>query len=229
MLKNYIFIFFCVFLVACSAQTPPRFDPLADLIGNVKIATSPTHLVTNARTKSLALIVSTSAETQIKYQEEYANKWRSNTKSFFSSDYDAVNTLLDSVKPRNLIDHVVSELLQRFKNVKVVADLAEFKESGFDIAAVVDLGMELRTDNNPSKLTANTTTDISLILFDKEIRKIGTASGKAPGYGEIIWSYGFSSPPSRDKTLLPIVEAQLNSRSNAFKLFNISLEQLVQK
>lgn len=142
MLRYIHVLSLCVLLAACAAQSPPRTDPLADLVGNAKITDSPTRVITDAKTKSLALIVSTSAETQIKHRENSDKQYLEGyVKTWESKSYNAVKTLQDSVSPRKLVETVVSELRQRFKNVTVVADLAEFKERSHDVAAVVDVGM----------------------------------------------------------------------------------------
>lgn len=235
MLRHIFVLLFCVLLAACASQSPPRTDPLADLVGNSKIVDSPMRLVTNAKTKSLALIVSTSSETQMKHRENFDKQFLDGyVKSWKPESYSAVKALQVSVSPRKLVETTVSELRQRFKSVTVVADLAEFKERNFDVAAVVDVGIEHKISSNPSKTAGEYTTDISLIMFDRQIRKIGVVSGKASEYGErsnaedVIKGFSLvSRDPTPDEQIRPLVEAEKKSRVSAFGLLNASLDQLV--
>lgn len=223
---------FALLLAACAVHSPPRTDPLADLVGNAKIVDSPMRVVADAKSKSLALIVSTSSETQIKHREEEDKKYLEGyIKSYKPGSYPAVKAQNDSVSPRKLIETVVIDLRPRFKSVTVVADLAEFRERNLDVAAVVDVGMEYNVGSSIAKNSGEYTTDVSLIMFDKQIRKIGVANGKATEYGErsnfgdIV---GMSSPPP-EEVMRPLVEAEIKSRANAFTRLNASLDQLVQK
>ena len=141
--------------------------------------------VTQAQAKALALIVSTSAETQMKHREEMDTKYREGyVKTFKSGSYNTIKSMQDSVGPRKLIDTVVTELRQRFMSVTVVADLAEFRERSEEVAVVVDVGMEYNISSGLSKTSSEYTTDISLIMFDRQIRKIGVAAGRATERGE---------------------------------------------
>lgn len=235
MLLRIFVLMFCALLAACAAQSPPRTDPLADLVGNVKIADSPTRVITDSKTKSLALIVSTSSETQIKHREEVETKYLEGyVKAFEPRSYNAVKSLQDSVGPRKLVDTVVSELRQRFKNVTLVADLAEFRERNHDVAAIVDLGMEYHANSNLSKNSAEYTTEVSFIFLDRQMRKIGNVSGKATEYGErsnagdIKYLFNpFLASPAPDEVLRPLVEAEKKSRASAFRLLNTSLDKFV--
>lgn len=238
MLRHILVLPLCILLVACAYQSPPRTDPLADLVGSVKIVDSPTRVITDAKKKSLALIVSTSTETQIKQRKEIDEKHLEGYIKIFSpGSYGAVKSLQDSVGPRKLIDTVVSELLPRFKSVTVVSDLAEFKALGYDVAAVVDIGMEENFSSNIFKESNEFTTDISLIMFDKHVQKIGIANGKATESGEYI-SVGASlqalsgvglDRDHEEKRMVPMVEAERKSRTSAFRLLNTSLDQFIQK
>lgn len=237
MLRHIFVLPLCVLLAACAAQSPPRIDPLADLVGSAKIADSPMRVVTDAKKKSLALIVSTSAEKQIKHREELNNKYLEGyVKTWEPRSYNIVKSLQDSVGPRKLINTVVSELRQRFKSVTVVADLAVFKERSHDVAAVVDVGMEYNAKSDIAKNSAEYTTDVSLILFDKQVRKIGIASGKATEFGErsnagdIVKALFLVFPdPTPEEMIRPLVEAERKSRTSAFGRLSISLDQLIQK
>jgi hypothetical protein len=237
-MSRHIVVFsLCTLLAACAAQSPPRTDPLADLVGKAKIVDSPTRVIADAKTKSLALIVSTSSATQIKDREDGDKKYLEGyVKTYHSKSYGAVKSMQESVGPRKLVDKVASELRQRFKSVTVVADLAEFGERKRDVAAVVDLGMEYNASANFSKSAAEYTTDVSLIMFDKQVRKIGIANGKATEAGERSTSGDMFKAlllilpdPTPEEQMGPLVEAERKSRASAFKLLNASLDRLVQK
>ena len=237
MLRRIFVLPLCVLLAACAAQSPPRTDPLADLVGSAKVADSPMRVVTDAKKKSLALIVSTSAETQIKHREEMDKKYLEGyVRTWESKSYNIIKSLQDSVGPRKLIDTVVAELRQRFKSVTVVADLAEFKERSHDVAVVVDVGMEYNVKSDIAKSSAEYTTDVSLVLFDRQVRKIGIASGKATEFGErdhtgdMVKALFLVFPdPTPEEMIRPLVEAEKKSRTSAFGRLSTSLDQLVQK
>lgn len=227
----------CALLAACAAQSPTRTDPLADLVGNAKIVESPMRNVASTRTKSIAVIVSTNSETQIRHRTEMDAKYLEGyVKVFASRSYNAVKAQQESVGPRKLIDAVVAQLRERFASVTVVADLAEFRERKKDVAAVVDIGMEYKSDSGLSKNVAEYTTDITLILFDREIRKIGVARGVASETGErdntqdnvkAVLLVFADTPP--DEFIRPLIEAERKSRASAFRLLGESLDQLVQR
>lgn len=237
MIQRILVLALCLLTPACVMHSPPRTDPLADLVGGAKIPDSPTRTITESKSKSLALIVSTSSETQIKHREEMDNRYLVGyIQTFKPASYNNVKAMYDSVSPRKLIDTVVAELRQRFKTVSVVGDLAEFKDGKHDAAAVVDVGMEYKANSGPTGNSAVYTTDISLHLFDREIRKIGIASGKATENGEYDGSADFAKafvlvvPHTKDEDVLrPMVEAERKSRISAFKLLSASLDQIVQK
>ena len=98
----------------------------------------------------------------------------------------------------------------------MVAHLAELREHSEDVAAVVDVGMEYNANSGLSKTSGEYTTDISLILFDKQVRKIGVPAGKTTERGE------------RDNAE-DNVKAEKKSRASAFRMLNTSLDRLVQK
>lgn len=237
MFRSLIVLILCIFASACATQSPPRTDPLADLVGGARITESPTRTITDSKSKSLALIVSTSSEAQIKHREEIDNRYLEGyVKTFESRNYGVVKAMYESVSPRKLIDTVVAELRQRFKTVSVVSDLAEFKESSHDVAAVVDVGMEYKANSNLAKNSAEYTTDIGLYLFDRQIRQIGIASGKATEYGErdnsdaakyLLNPFLASTPPQ--EIVRPLVEAERKSRVSAFKMLGASLDQIVER
>lgn len=237
MIERILMMLLCLLVSACATQSPPRTDPLADLVGGAKIADSPTRTITDAKSKSLALIVSTSSEMQIKHREEIDNRYLEGyIKSFESRSYGTVKSMYESVSPRKLVDAVVAELRQRFKSVSVVGDLAEFRDGNHDVAAVVDLGMEYKANSNLAKNSAEYTTDISLYLFDRQIRKIGVAGGKATEYGERDNSGDFARglllvlpDPKPEDIVRPLVEAERKSRVSAFKMLGASLDRIVQK
>jgi hypothetical protein len=237
MSDRIVVLLLAVLLSACAAQSPPRTDPLADLVGKARIVDSPASTVTEAKTKTLALIVSTSSETQIKHREETDTKYLEGyVKVYQSGSYNTVKSMQQSVGPRKLIDTVVSELRQRFKAVTVVADLAEFREGKQDVAAVVDVGMEYSTSSGFASSSGAYTTDVSIIVFDRQIRKIGTAIGKATesaersGTEENVKAFllVFADTPPEEQ-IRPFINAEQKSRTSAFRLLNSSLDKLVQK
>jgi len=93
---------------------------------------------------------------------------------------------------------------------------------------------KLGLGGNLSKNSAEYTTDVSLFIFDKQVRKIGTANGKATEYGErsnvgdMAKAFLLVLPdPTPDEIMRPLVEAERKSRVSAFGLLNASLDQLI--
>lgn len=231
-----VVIAFCTFLAACSYQTPPRTDPLADLLGGAKVADSPNRTITESKKKRLALIVSTSSETQIKAREESDTKYLEGyVKTWESRSYGPVKALQDSVSPRKLVEGVVAELRSRFQTVTVVSDLAAFRDQGLDVAAVVDIGMEAKASSSLAANTGEYTTDVTLIFFDPQIRRIGVASGKATETGtrSNTGDIGkalllFLPDPKPEAMIEPLIRAEQKSRAAAFQQLRTSLNALVQ-
>lgn len=235
MFRHFLILMLSIVLAACAYKSPPRTDPMADLVGNFKVVDSPTRVITEAKTKSIAIIVSTSAETQIKHREEMDKKYLEGyVKVFESGSYNAVKLQQESVGPRILVDTVVAALQQRFKSVSVVADLADFKGSGKDVAAIVDVGMEYDAKTELSKSSAVYTTEVSLIFIDRQIRKIGVVTGRATeswsrsNVGDLKYLVNpFLSSPPPDEFIRPLIEAEKKSRTSAFRLLSSSLDNAV--
>jgi hypothetical protein len=235
MLQRIVVLTICALLAACASQSPPRTDPLADLVGNTRLVDSPVRVVDAAKTKSLAVIVSTSSETQIKHRLEVDAKYLEGyVKVHASRSYNAVRLQQDSVGPRRLIDAVVAELRHRFKSVTVVADLAEFQDRKHDIAVVVDIGMEYQASAGLAKYSGEFTTDVSLFVFDRQIRKIAVVKGVGTEQVEVDHTEQnvkaalliFADQPPED-FLRPIIEAEKKSRVSALRRLNASLDQSV--
>lgn len=221
----------------CAHQTAPRTDPLADLLGSVKLVDSPTRTVEQAGQKRLALIVSTSSETQFKTREEQNKQYLEGyVRSWEPGSYGAIKTMQESVGPRQLVDVVLAELRPRFRNVTVVNDFAAFRQQGLDVAVVMDVGMEGTTSNTPAKLEAEYTTDVTLIFFDPQIRRIGTAVGKATERGERSWGADiakafllFAPDPKPEEIYGPLVAAEKKSRETAFARLRTAVDALVRR
>lgn len=220
---------------ACAYQTPARTDPLADLLGSVKLVDSPLHMVEQAAQKRLGLIVSTSSETQFRTREEQNTRYLDGyVRSWEPGSYDAIKSLQTSVGPRRLVDGVVAELRPRFSSVTVVSDFTEFRQKGLDIAAVLDVGMEGKTSNSLAKLSAEYTTEVTLIFFDPQIRRIGAGVGKAIEHGERSWGndnvkalFLFLPDPKPEEIFAPLVAAEKHSRETAFARLKESLDALL--
>lgn len=233
--KLLLIAFIAMTLGGCAHQTPPRADPLADLLGSVKLVESPTRTVEQAGRKRAALIVSTSAETQFKFREDGNKQYLEGyIRTWEPGSYRAVKSLQDSVGPRQLVDSVMAELRPRFASVTVVNDFAAFRQQGLDVAVVMDVGMEGKTTNTPAKLEADYTTDVTLIFFDPQIRRIGTATGKATERGERSGVADmakalllFLPDPKPEDILSPLVAAEKKSRETAFTRLRESMNALV--
>lgn len=236
MLARLFTLAFVALLSACTYTSPPRTDPLADLLGSSKVVEAPTKGVAGAKAKTLALIVSTSSETQIKAREEADTRYvEGYVKSSEPRSYPAVKAMYDSVAPRALIETTLLELRSRFKSVVVVNDFAEFRERKLDLAAVVDVGIESKGSSSPSQNAAEYTTDVSLHFFDTQLRRVGIASGIArdagsrSNTGDVVSAFlnPFGASPGPDQIVKPLVEAELRSRQEAFKKLRASLDELV--
>jgi hypothetical protein len=236
MLKTFLILAVC-FVSGCAYQTPPRTDPLADLLGGAKVSDSATRQVSNAKTKTLALIVSTSSETQIKFREENERKYLEEyIKTWEPASYNVMKGMYQSVGPRKLIDTVLAELRPRFSKVVVVNDLAEFREQGFDVAAVIDIGMEAKASSSVVKNAAEYTTEVVVILFDKQIGRIGVAKGRATEAGERSNAGDFARAfllilpdPKPEEVMEPLVRAEQKSRNAAFAQLRQSLDTMIFK
>jgi hypothetical protein len=223
-----------VMLAGCAYQTPPRVDPIADLVGGMKVVESPDRTIDAAKTKRLALIVSSSTETQFKFREENTKQYLEYVKNWESKSYSNMKAMHESIGPRLLTETVVTQLRKRFGNVTVVSDLVAFREQGFDIAAVFDVGMEAAGSSSALKNAGEYTTDISLIFFDKQIRRIGIAQGKASGKGERS-NVGdmakalllFLPDPTQEEMAGPLIRAEIESRQAAFEKLNQSMDSIV--
>lgn len=224
-----------VMLAGCSYQTPPRVDPIADLVGGMKVVESPDRTIAGAKSKRLALIVSTSTETQFKWREDADRQYLTWVKNWESKSYANMKAMYESVGPRLLTEAVITQLRKRFGNVTVVSDLAAFREQSFDVAAVFDVGMEAAGSYSALKDAAEYTTDVSLVFFDRQIRRIGVAQGKATGKGErsTVGDMAkalllFLPDPTQEEKFGPLIRAEIASREAAFQKLNQSLDLMLQ-
>lgn len=235
-LKAFLILAVCI-VSGCASQSPPRTDPLADLLGGAKVTDSATRQVTNAKSKTLALIVSTSSETQMKFREKNESTYLEGyVRPSEPASYNVMKSLFESVGPRKLIDTVLAELRPRFSKVVVVSDLAAFREQGLDVAAVVDIGMEAKGTSSVVKNAAEYTTEVVLIFFDKQIQRIGIAKGRATETGERSNTGDFMRglllvlpDPKPEDTMGPLIVAERKSRAAAFVQLRESLDAIIPK
>lgn len=131
---------------------------------------------------------------------------------------------------------MLSELRSRFSKIVVLNHLAAFREQGLDVAAVVDIGMEAKASSSMVKNAAEYTAEVAVILFDKQIARIGVAQGKGTEYGErsntgdVARDFLQVLPdPKPEDVMRPLIVAEQKSRNAAFTQLRQSLDAMILK
>jgi hypothetical protein len=207
--------------VAARGDPPPASgDPFQDLIDLSKVQAARDEAFRNIAGKKVGVILTKNADAQL--------RWLKDSLTPTGIDALAVGQLglapsieklaRQFIDPADLTSAVLNPFRARAEQVKVFKDLFEFRDSGFDIAAVVDLnytknvsGLFTRDFEYGLKVDAH--------LFDRQLRRGPTITGehveKTTVEGLANWDYLFRSKSvalgnfekAADRTLGPVSAA----------------------
>lgn len=152
-------------LAADDCGVPKPIQPLEGLIDESKVKQGDESVIASISGKRVALIVSANAEKQLAWNESLrqpltglarlATGMRGDT-----AQWEQANR--DTYDPKVLISRITAPFVSAAKQVKSMSDLAEFRESGFDLAIVLDLNFKCSNERSWSGTTdANTEIEIA--------------------------------------------------------------------
>lgn len=226
-------------LASCATmyEAPQRIDPLKDLFGNVPIIKSETSTLTDAKSKVVAIILSTSSGLQIKQKKEADDRTVNYAKNQLPAAYQRVNEVVNAVSPDVVLREVSSTLASKFKDVIVINDFSEFQESKYQAALVLDIGLGGKYSSSIILNDKGTfQTDLTLFIFDNKLKLIGKANGIGIGGAErgngddlIAFVSGASTADRFFNNIKPIYLAERESRNQALRKLLDSLEIYLKK
>lgn len=121
---------------------PQSIRPLAGLIDESKVKQGDASVVAGITGKRIAVVISSNAEKQLAWNESL----RQPLTGLYRATLELSGRLAhweqasrETYDPKEFVAGIVAPFLSAARQVKVMADLAEFRESGFELAVVLDL------------------------------------------------------------------------------------------
>jgi hypothetical protein len=137
----------CSFLAINSAAAkdcgaPKSIRPLEGLIAESNVRQGDASIISDISSKRVAIVVSSNAEKQLAWNESL----RQPPTGIYRLTLDLSGRLVqweqasrDTYDPKAIVAGMVAPFVSVAKQVKAMADLVEFRDSGFELAVVLDL------------------------------------------------------------------------------------------
>ena len=133
----------------CGVPKPVR--PFEGLIDQANIKQGDASVIADVSSKRVALIVSPNADKQLAWNESL----RQPLTGFQGFVAGALGTKdqweqanADTYDPKVILNRITAPFLAAAKQVKSMADLAEFRDSGFELAIVLDINFKCSNNRN---------------------------------------------------------------------------------
>lgn len=127
-------------------DAPAIKDPLEGLISRASLSTGDSGPIKDASNKRVAIILTGNTHEHLKWSDEAAREGRSGLDGFMGTlvlGADAMErqrkTIAAGYRADAITAAVLNPIVQVVKEVKLMNDLAEFRDSGFDVAAIIDV------------------------------------------------------------------------------------------
>lgn len=127
-------------------DAPPIKDPYEGLLPLSVIKPGDKGPVADAGSKRLAIVLSGNANTHLKWSEEAASEGRSGADRFFGTMFAGAGRVAEhdkmiaqAYRSQVITAAILQPLIDTFKEVKVMNDFAEFRDSGFEMAVLLDI------------------------------------------------------------------------------------------
>lgn len=141
---------------AADCGVPKLIKPLEGLIDESKVRQGDASIIADIASKRVALIVSSNAEKQLAWNESLRQPLtgfaRLATELAGTTDQWEKGTF-DTYDPKIILDRITAPFVSAAKQTKPMADLAEFRDSGFELAIVLDINFRCQYDRNFSGVT----------------------------------------------------------------------------
>lgn len=239
MLIKFVRLLMVISLASCATmyESPQRIDPLKDLFGNVPIINSEKSILSDAKSKVVAIVLSTSSELQIKQKKEADDRTINYAKNQLPAAYERVNAVVNAVSPEVVLREVSAALASKFKDVEIINDLSEFQASKYQAVLVLDIGLGGKYSSSIISNDKGTfQTDLAVFIFDEKLKLIGKASGIGVGGAErgngddlLAFVSGASTADRFYNNIKPIYLAERESRNQALRKLLDSLELYLKK
>ncbi len=127
-------------------DAPAIKDPFEGLLPVGALKPGDKGPIANAKSKRLALVLSENANAHLKWSDEAAGIGVQPADRFFGSMFvsgdrmaEIDKTIAETYRAQLVTAAVLKPLADAFKEVKLMNDFAEFRDSGFDLALLVDV------------------------------------------------------------------------------------------
>jgi hypothetical protein len=127
-------------------DAPPIKDPFDGLLPQSALKVGSEAPIKDAAKKRVAIVLTDNTHTHLKWSDEVAAEGLSGFNRLFGGLFagqarvDESNRMLaESYRASAITAAVLKPFLDTCKEVKVMNDMAEFKDSGFELAAIIDI------------------------------------------------------------------------------------------
>ena len=132
-------------LAGIRTDAPPRVDAFVGVMSRQQLAPGDPQALANPKVLRVALLLSENTKKHLAWCEQQTSGVGSVDRAFVTlfagskgmTDSDRAHML--AYDPKFVTDGVTRPLVQRFKSLKLVNSLEEFRQSGFDVLALVDV------------------------------------------------------------------------------------------
>jgi|KBSSwiStaDraftv2_1062776.scaffolds.fasta_scaffold14024_4 hypothetical protein len=138
-------------LAADDCGVPRSARPLEGLIDESKVTQGDASVIHDISSKRVALIVSPNAERQLAWNESlrqpltgldrFSTTLRGDTEQWEQANRDTYDA-------RIIVDRIVKPFVAAAKLTRLMPDLAQFQDSGFELAVILDINFKCRNDRD---------------------------------------------------------------------------------
>lgn len=184
-------------LAANDCGVPKSTRPFEGLIDEAKLRQGDASVIHDVANKRVALVVSPNADRQLAWNESLrqpltglnrlATEMRGDTAQWEQANRETYDAKL-------IVDRIVAPFVAAAKQTKLMPDLAEFRDSGFEVAVVLDINFRCSNDLNFWGVT-DVTNEIEVVAYPLSssfvLGPVVTGRGSlrakyAPGMPEVV-------------------------------------------
>lgn len=159
-------------------EAPKIVAPFDGLVDVALLRKSDLQSIPDISEKTVAIILSANTSAHLKWSESNM-AGVGGVDRFFGSIFGVLGAgslekmdqvIKDGYNPALITDSVLKPLLERAKKIKVMNDLNEFRDSGYDLAAVVDISFVNVFSDGFFTGTYEVGTDVKVLFLDRGLR-----------------------------------------------------------
>lgn len=172
MLRPILLILLALFSFSALASwrddAPTVLEPFDGIVARASLKPNNTQTIDGLENKRVAVILSNNTHSHLKWSDQVNKDGVGGFDSFFSSKeaVDHMNRgLEEAFRPASITAAALKPLVERAKEVKIMNDLVEFRESGFELAAIIDITFSNTFFDSPIFIGSKYESGTSLKVF----------------------------------------------------------------